>query len=69
MTQRRKAQSAERRRYVVRTGLNYPNPDPKVAEERRAEPGDIVSDLPTRVVDDLLAIGAIEEVGQQADDE
>lgn len=43
--------------YRVVVGINYP-PD-----ETRAEPGDVVSDIPANAVTGLLAIGAIEPDG------
>ena len=42
-------------RYRVLVGINYPPGD------KRAEPGDVVSDLPDHSVKDLLRQGVIEE--------
>jgi hypothetical protein len=48
-------------RYRVNTGLNW---TAKPGEpERRAEPGDVVDDLPTKSVKWLLERGHIEKVG------
>lgn len=47
---------ADTRSYRVLTGLNYP-PD-----NQRAEPGDVVDNLPASSVPWLLATGAIEAV-------
>lgn len=44
--------------YRVLTGLNYPGAD----EHRRAEPGEIVDDLPKKSVGWLLEDGHIEKV-------
>lgn len=46
--------------YVVLAGCNYP-PHGKGSTEKRAEPGDIVSDLPPKSIADLLAQGVIRE--------
>lgn len=46
--------AAKAPKYLVLTGLNYP-PDNK-----RAEPGDVVDDLPDYSIDPLLRQGAIE---------
>lgn len=65
------------RRYRVHVGLEYPT-DPDVIRRlragepipmaerglKRAEPGDIVADLPEASVPWLLGLGAIEEVGR-----
>lgn len=40
------------RAYIVITGLNYP-------PEKRAEPGDVVSDLDPHSIPELIALGAI----------
>jgi len=47
--------------YRVLVGLNYPPND------TRAEVGDIVSDLPSKAVADLLAIGAIESIDAKSE--
>lgn len=47
------------KQYEVATGLNY-GPDNK-----RAEPGDVVDDLPASDIGDLLALGAIVPVSKQ----
>lgn len=46
--------------YRVKHGLNYPAPGG--GPERRAEPGDVVTDLPMSSLLWLLADGIIEEV-------
>ena len=50
---------ARKPRYLVLTGLNYP-PNGK-GSERRAEPGDVVDDLPPGSVGWLLEDGSITE--------
>ena len=50
---------------LVKVGLNYPDPE-KPGEERRAEAGDVVSDLPASSRVWLLEQGLIEE--QAAED-
>lgn len=45
--------------YRVLRGVNWPNPNRK-GQEKRAEPGEIVTDLPAGSIAELLAIGAIE---------
>lgn len=45
-------------RYLLKTGLDYP----VKGVYKRAEPGDIVDDLPPRSVEWLLRQGHIEEV-------
>lgn len=45
------------KRYRVLAGLNYPTK----AGEKRAEPGDVVSDLPAKAVAWLLEQGHIKE--------
>lgn len=47
--------------YRVLVGLNYPSAKPG-EPEKRAEVGDIVSDLPSRYVRGLLERGRVEEV-------
>lgn len=49
-----------REKYRALVGLDYPpnNKEPK----RRAEPGDVVDDLPPKVIGWMLEIGAIEKV-------
>lgn len=37
--------------YLVALGINYGN--------RRAEPGDVIDDLPENAIENLLAMGAI----------
>jgi hypothetical protein len=44
--------------YKVNIGLNYPTK----SGEKRGNPGDIISDLPTKSVDWLLREGVIELV-------
>jgi len=44
----------------VLIGLNY-RPDPK-SPEKRAEPGEIVDDVPAKVVEELVAQGVLEPV-------
>lgn len=46
--------------YKVLTGLNYPAD--KGGDEKRADPGDVVTDLPTKSVKWLLDGGHIEPV-------
>lgn len=54
---------ARAKAYRVHVGLNYP-PNGK-GEERRAETGDIVTDLPPASIPDLIEQGSIsEEVGK-----
>lgn len=48
-----------RKRYRVKVGLNYPT---KGGKEKRAEPGDMVSDLPVKSLPLLIDLGYIEEV-------
>ncbi len=43
-------------KYRVNVGINYP-------PNKRAEPGDIISDLPPGAEESLLKMGAIEKVG------
>jgi hypothetical protein len=47
--------------YRVLVGLNYPPND------TRAEAGDVISDLPSKAVADLLAIGAIESIDAKSE--
>lgn len=54
---------AAKKRYRVLAGLNYP-PNGKGAE-RRAEPGDLIDDLPTQSVSWLLEDGSIEPVEEE----
>jgi len=54
---------AAKNRYRVLTGLNYP-PNGK-GPERRAEPGDIVNDLPPESVGWLLEDGSITEADEE----
>lgn len=51
---------AEPKRYRVLAGLNYPDPARK-GQELRAEPGDVVGDLPAKSVRWLLEAGVIED--------
>jgi hypothetical protein len=44
-------------RYIVKVGLDYTGPD---GTERRAEPNEVVDDLPAEAIDWLLASGLIE---------
>lgn len=44
-------------KYKILTGMTYPTPK----GEKRAEPGDVVSDLPAKSVEWLLRQGHIEE--------
>lgn len=46
---------------LVKKGLNYPGPDGK---EKRAEPGDVVSDIREEWRADLIAQGAIEPLAE-----
>lgn len=46
-------------KYRVLVGINYPDPKRKDVE-LRAEPGDLVDDLPARAVKGLEAAGIIE---------
>lgn len=48
-------------KYLVEIGLNYPDPA-NTAREVRAEPGDIISDLPNSAIQSLLAINAISPI-------
>ncbi|HZN76027.1 MAG TPA: hypothetical protein VFC00_30720 [Micromonosporaceae bacterium] len=48
------------KRYRVLVGINYP-PKGKGDTEKRAEPGDVVDDLPPGVVKVWLEQGVIEE--------
>lgn len=50
-----------KRRYRVLTGLNYRN--------RRADPGEVVDDIPARSVRWLLDQGHIEPAGEAAEGE
>jgi hypothetical protein len=50
-------------KYRVLVGLNYPPND------KRAEPGDVVDDLPPGSVGWLLDAGAIEPVGKKPPDD
>lgn len=45
--------------YLVLVGLNYPV---KGGKEKRAEPGDVITDLPTKSIPWLLDNGYIEPV-------
>lgn len=45
--------------YTVKVGINYPTSKGEV----RAEPGDVVTDIPSRSVGWLLECGAIEPKG------
>jgi hypothetical protein len=47
------------KKYRVVAGLDYPG---KGGKDKRAEPGDVVDDLPAKSVPWLLKQGAIEEV-------
>lgn len=51
-------------KYRALNGLNYPNPK---GGEHRAEPGDVVDNLPAKSVPWLLRQGHIEEVGEGED--
>lgn len=51
---------ANRKRYRALVGLNYPQNGK--GPERRAEPGDIIDDLPAKSVPWLLEDGSIAEV-------
>lgn len=44
-------------KYRVITGINYP-------PSKRAEPGDVINDLPPGAEDTLLKLGAIEKVAK-----
>ncbi|HZT61007.1 MAG TPA: hypothetical protein VFA21_20550 [Pyrinomonadaceae bacterium] len=48
---------SEKQKYIVKTGMNYDYGD----NERRAEPGDVVDDLPAESVPWLLEQGHIAE--------
>lgn len=48
---------AKAKRYRVLTGLNYPG---KSGKEKRAEPGDVVDDLPATAIPELLEAGHVE---------
>lgn len=48
--------ATKRKEYRALVGLNYGTSD------KRAEPGDVVSDLPAKSVQPLLDAGCIEEV-------
>lgn len=74
-TARRSSRGGAARRFRVLVGLNYPTDAAAVRRimagedvptgarhERRAEPGDIVTDLPASSIPGLLAKGRIEEV-------
>lgn len=50
---------AQKTKYKVLVGLNYP------PNNRRAEVGDVVTDLPDFAVSKLLKAGVIEEVGSE----
>ncbi|WP_427422661.1 hypothetical protein [Lysinibacillus fusiformis] len=54
-----------REKYRALVGLDYPpnNKEPKV----RAEPGDIVDDLPPKAIGWMVEIGAIEKVKPDAE--
>jgi hypothetical protein len=54
-----------RKSYRVLVGLNYP-PNGK-GVERRAEPGDLVGDLPPQSVPWLLEDGSIAEVDEDGE--
>ncbi len=45
-------------KYRVLIGINY-RPDPKAAE-KRAEPGDIVDDVPKKIVAQWIEAGVLE---------
>lgn len=45
-------------RYEVLIGLNY--------SDNRAEPGDVIDDLPKRDISELLSLGAIRKMGDDA---
>lgn len=51
--------AAKAPKYRVLTGLNYP-PD-----NRRAEPGDVVDDLPDYSIEPLLRAGVIESADEK----
>ena len=55
--------AAKAPKYKVLVGINYP-PDNK-----RAEPGTTVSDLPDYAIEPLLRQGVIEPVGKQEETE
>lgn len=55
---------APRKRYRALVGLNYP-PNGK-GTECRAEPGDVVNDLPADAIADLLQDGSIAELDEEA---
>ncbi|WP_433114290.1 hypothetical protein [Micromonospora sp. CA-246542] len=48
------------KKYRVNVGLNYPT---KTNKEKRAEPGQLVTDLPEKSIPELIDLGYIEEVG------
>lgn len=54
--------AAGKTRYRVNVGINYPPND------TRAEPGDIVDDIPTDIVKTWLAEGVIERYKEEKED-
>lgn len=48
------------KKYRALVGLNYPT---KSNKEKRAEPGQVVSDLPEKSLPELINLGYIEEAG------
>lgn len=48
------------KKYRVLVGLNYPT---KTKNDKRAEPGDKVTDLPEKSIPELIGLGYIEEAG------
>ncbi|MDG4750623.1 hypothetical protein O7630_06715 [Micromonospora sp. WMMD718] len=48
------------KKYLVKVGLNYPT---KTKKDKRAEPGDKVTDLPEKSIAELIDLGYIEEAG------
>lgn len=50
--------AAAKKKYRVLIGINYPDGD---GGEIRAEPGDLVSDIPERSIHGLVKTGAIED--------
>lgn len=53
-------QPGDKAKYRVLVGMNYPDPARR-GEEKRAEPGDIIDDLPPKTdVRDLLERGMIQ---------
>lgn len=61
---KRPARSAAKHDYRALVGISYPDPEGSDGAEKRVETGEIASDLPTSSIEDLLAIGAIEEVAR-----